>query len=330
MPVELIAEAAQGYEGNAAVARLLARGAARAGADAVKFQLVYADELATPQYEYYELFQALEMPREAWCAVAGETKAAGMRFYVDVYGERSLREAVALGADGVKIHASDFFNGPLVRSALEQLPRVFISLGGISVEELEEFLAAHRVAPTPQVCLLYGFQADPTPIEATNLRRLRALKRRFPGYRFGFMDHADGASDEAMTVALLALAFDVDCIEKHISLDRALALEDYVSALAPAQFKRFAERVRCLEQALGTEDLELTPVERAYRQKALKVVVASRPLGRGDVLCQEDLCLKRTPSASPSVSLYRLEHAVGRTLAVDVRAHQPITKEALR
>jgi N,N'-diacetyllegionaminate synthase len=31
------------------------------GADAVKYQLVYADELATPDYKYYELFRSLEM-----------------------------------------------------------------------------------------------------------------------------------------------------------------------------------------------------------------------------------------------------------------------------
>ncbi len=65
MSVEIIAEAAQGYEGNVTQARLLARAAARAGADAVKFQLVYADELATPDYQYYDLFRNLEMPAEA-------------------------------------------------------------------------------------------------------------------------------------------------------------------------------------------------------------------------------------------------------------------------
>ncbi|NCV89142.1 MAG: hypothetical protein EBW19_02930, partial [Betaproteobacteria bacterium] len=42
--IKIIAEAAQGFEGDPLLARLLVRAAARAGADAVKFQLVYADE----------------------------------------------------------------------------------------------------------------------------------------------------------------------------------------------------------------------------------------------------------------------------------------------
>ena len=70
MSVEIIAEIAQGYEGDASQARLLARGAVRAGADAVKFQLVYADEIAVPDYQYYDLFRTLEMPQSDWRDVA--------------------------------------------------------------------------------------------------------------------------------------------------------------------------------------------------------------------------------------------------------------------
>jgi len=47
MTIEIIAEIAQGYEGNSTLALMLAKAAVRSGADAVKFQLVYADELAT-------------------------------------------------------------------------------------------------------------------------------------------------------------------------------------------------------------------------------------------------------------------------------------------
>ena len=66
MPVEIIAEVAQGYEGNQKLAELLTLGAVRSGADAVKFQLVLADELAVPTYEYYDLFKSLEMEFSVW------------------------------------------------------------------------------------------------------------------------------------------------------------------------------------------------------------------------------------------------------------------------
>jgi N,N'-diacetyllegionaminate synthase len=329
MPVEIIAEVAQGYEGDAVLARLLTKGAVRAGVDAIKFQLVYADELATRDYIHYDLFRSLEMPREAWQKVAEETKAGGARLYLDIYGERSLREAADLGADGIKISTTEFFNTRLVHSALDKMPRVFVSLGGISLEEMERFRDIHKLAPGPQVCFMYGFQAEPTAIESNNLRRFRSLKERFPGYRFGFMDHADGGSEDAMTLALVALGIGIDCVEKHISLDRILQLEDWVSALSPEQFKMFVQRIRHLEKALGTDDLELTPIESEYRYKAVKVVVANRMLKKGEIVAADNLCLKRTSRLSSPSMIYRLEQVVGHTLAVDVQPDEAITKEVL-
>ena len=52
-PIEVIAELAQGFEGRPDQARLLLQAAASAGADAAKFQLIYADELAAPDYRHW-------------------------------------------------------------------------------------------------------------------------------------------------------------------------------------------------------------------------------------------------------------------------------------
>jgi N,N'-diacetyllegionaminate synthase len=59
--IGIIAEIAQGYEGNTKLTELLTTGAIESSADAVKSQLVFADELATPDYNYYDLFKSLEM-----------------------------------------------------------------------------------------------------------------------------------------------------------------------------------------------------------------------------------------------------------------------------
>lgn len=327
--MEIVAEIAQGYEGDPTLARLLARGAVRAGADAAKFQLVYADELAVPSDEHYELFRSLEMPLEAWRCAAREVREGGARLYFDVFGERSLREAQELGADGVKIHATDVHNRALVGAALDSMPRVYLSLGGVTVEELQELLALHGVEPAERVCLMYGFQAEPTPLEANNLLRLRALRERFPGFGLGFMDHSAGDTDDAMTLALLALAFEVVTLEKHLTLDPVLALEDHLSALSPARFREFVGRVRRLENALGAADLEPTEAEREYRRKALKVVVARRSLGPGERMEAADLVLKRAPLAPSQSPLHRIEDAAGRTLVTGVNADEPLAAEML-
>jgi len=327
MAVEIIAEAAQGYEGDPSLARLLAKGAICARANAFKMQLVYGDELATPDYEYYSLFKKLEMPESVWKDLITETHANGLRFYVDIFGEKSLQVAQKLGVDGIKIHSTDFFNDRLVRTALAGSWRLFISLGGITADELTAFIQKHKLQPHERITLLYGFQGDPTPLESNHVLRLRSFTQRFPVFRFGFMDHQDGATEEAMNLSLLSLPLSVQTIEKHITLDRSLQLEDYISALEPERFTRFVQQIRQMERALGSDALELGEGEKQYRRKVTKVVVSIRPLRKGEILTAEAIALKRSSRMDPQHALYSLDQALDRRLDVDTDANQPITVE---
>jgi sialic acid synthase SpsE len=325
----IVAEAAQGYEGDPSLVRLLTRAAGAAGADFVKFQIVYADELAAPSYQHYALFKALEMPDAAWIAGAAEAAKAGVSLAFDVYGERSLALAVRLGAAAVKVHATDFFNAELVAAALERAPRIFLSAGGIEIEEVDAFFTRHPSA-MEKATLFYGFQAEPTETTDNNLRRLISLRKRFPALRLGFMDHTDGGGDEGGWLSTIAIPLGAAAIEKHLTLDRELALEDYVSALGPSAFRAFVARVRAAEGALGSERLELTAAEKAYRRRALKVVTATRALAPGATLGAEDLVLLRTALDDGRQPINVLADAVGRQLTRVVAAGAAIYADDLR
>jgi sialic acid synthase SpsE len=318
--ITIVAEAAQGFEGNPTQARLLARAAATSGADLVKFQLVYADELALPGYKYYDLFRTLEMPDEAWRDVHREASGRGLGLVFDVFGERSLQLALDLGAHAIKIHATDFFNDALVTATLQQAREVHLSLGGIEADELEAFLVRHAQHGTDKIVLLAGYQAEPTPIEVNNLARLAGLKARFPKQRIGWMDHADGAADEADWLGVLAIPYGVSVLEKHITLARPLELEDGVSALDPAALKRYVQRVRKAELAIGSSSLQLTKEEQGYRRRALKSVVALRALRAGEPIAADALVLKRVVLDDAGYPLQQLGRAIGRKLTRDVAA----------
>jgi N,N'-diacetyllegionaminate synthase len=294
----------------------------------VKFQLVYADELATPEYAYYGLFKQLEMADEAWGRVVEDAHQAKLGVVFDVYGLQSLRIALALGADAVKIHATDFFNDALADAALAQAQRVFFSTGGITADEVDAFLARHASA-RHRLTLLYGFQAEPTALEDNQLRRLTTLRARFPGLALGFMDHADGEADEAGWLGVLAVALGATVIEKHVTLDSALKLEDSMSALTPGELGRYVARVRAAETALGAPDLALTAAETEYRNRAIKVVVAARPLAAGTTLAPEDVRLLRTARDKDRAVFRRPEEVRGRRLTRALARGQALHPEDL-
>lgn len=327
--MEIIAEIAQGFEGNPKLTDLLTTGAISSGVDAVKFQLVIADELATPDYQYYELFKSLEMPTSVWQEASNRIHKAGKKLYFDMTGFDSLTMALDLSADGVKISTTDFYNRALIERALSSFEKIFISVGGIPVDDIDLLVEQLLQENSQKICLMYGFQAEPTPLEQNNLLKLRSFKERYPGFELGFMDHSDGGSDDSFHLSLVAMGMGISVIEKHLTLDRSLQIEDYVSGLAPDQFKKFVELIRKYESALGSASLELSELENEYRNKAAKSVVALKDLEKGKTIEITDVALKRTGTIASGKPIRTLEEAVTQELKMDVKKDHPISEKMI-
>jgi len=326
MPVKIIAELAQGYEGDPSLAKLLAKAGVVSGADVIKFQCVFADDTAVPSYHYYDLFKKLEMPFEVWKSVFDIVKEAGKEFYLNIGGQQSLEIAQKLGVDGVRLHVTNFFNTDLIKAAIKSFPMVYFGVGGISFNEIQELINQFNIKPFSNVSFIYGFQTEPTPIEKNNILKLKTLMESFPGFNFGFEDHTNGLDKNAQIVPLLALSIGVHYIEKHLTLDRSLGLEDCISALTPQEFKNLVNNVRISEKAIGEGSSELTETEKGYRNKVLKVVVAGKDMPKGQLIEENDLSLKRVENVRDP-SIYRKEDVAGMRLKVNVRTYEQITKE---
>lgn len=321
----IIAEVAQGYEGDAGVANLLVRAAAAGKANAIKFQIIYADDLSEPGYQYRDLFEALEMSEAIWRSIAEQSRKLGMAFIADVFGPQSMKVAAAINADGYKIHSTSFFDDALVGAVLAQGKPVYLSVGGIEPDEITAFIARHNLKARKDIAILFGYQAEPTPIAGNNLGRMEEL-RRLTDLEVGFMDHSDGDGPDWLTLSTVALGLGVRIFEKHITLDRGLKMEDYVSALEPVRFQVYTESLHRLSEAFGSSSLSLSEAEQGYRGRALKRVVTQRALPAGHVLAATDLRLSRP--AEPK-GLYKIGEAVGRKLRHDLAAGMPVDAEVL-
>ena len=325
--VEIIAELAQGFEGRPEQARLLMKGAAAAKADAAKYQLVYADELATPDYKYYDLFRSLEMPDEVWDGLARYAAELGIKLYVDVFGARSLRLAETIGITVVKLHGTDIANvGFLERVADSSVPSVLLGAGGAFSAELENAL---QILANKEVVVLLGFQGYPTPNDTNQIARVRLLGDRVAEtggkVAVGFADHAPPNSPLRYALAATAIGAGARVIEKHLTLGQVMKLEDYESALNPDEFSEFCDVVRNCATAYGkaepSDNFGMRDAELGYRKMIRRHVVTRRTLAAGDRVVPADVLLKRT-SAADVVML--LETVYGRTLKRALPSNAPI------
>ncbi len=325
--VEIIAEVAQGFEGNQKLAELLAKAAVNSGADAVKYQLVIADELAVPSYEYYDLFHSLEMSEKIWQDLVTYIKENGSKVYFDIYGETSLELAKKMKADGVKISTTDTYNVELITKAVNLFDRLFLSIGGVPVDDIEHLLSLTK--GKTKVTLMYGYQSEPTSIEENNLLKIKSLIHNFPEISLGFMDHSEGSGDEAFYLSMMALALGVDVIEKHITLDRELEIEDFISALTPLNFKKFVSAIKVMTLALGNESLEVSDAEKVYKDRSGKVVVLKGNIDAGVKLQSKDLALKRVGVDGSPGCFRKKEDVIGKLLKNRGEKNQPIMENDL-
>ena len=333
MKPEIIAEIAQGFEGRPEQARLLMKAAAMAGADAAKYQLVYADELATPDYKYYELFSTLEMADEVWAGLSAYAAELGVQLYVDIFGARSLKLAEQIGVAAVKLHGTDIANIALLNEvANSSVKKVLLGAGGAYSTELQQ---AIDILAAKDVVILLGFQGYPTPNETNQIGRISLLAKRFghghPNVSVGFADHAPPESPLRYALAAMAIGAGAKVLEKHLTLGQIMKMEDHESALNPDEFSEFTQIVRNCAGALGVagvdiEDFGMADAEQAYRKMIRRHVVASRDIKSGSKISPDDLVLKRT---SEEHVITDLNKAYDKTLTRDVRKNTPVLSSDL-
>ena len=237
--------------------------------------------------------------------------------------------AKQIGADGVKLSTTEFYNNALFDRAIDLFDKIYLSIGGIPAEDIDKKLAGLSKGQVNKICLMYGFQSEPTPLDQNNLNKLRMFKNRYPEFEIGFMDHSDGSLDDAYHLPLVAIGTGISAIEKHITLDRELEIEDYISGITPSEFIKFVSLIRRFEPVLGLNSLSLTEQEWAYRNNAAKSVVAIRNLKVGNTLALDSIALKRCSKPIGAHSILEIEQALGRVLNKGISINSPILKNDL-
>lgn len=294
--VKVIAEIANAHQGNPDTAFALAEASVKAGADAVKFQIYFAEELLTASHARFTHFQKQAFTPDTWDQLLRKAKRLGVAVYTDVFGEQALQIAQRNEVDGYKIHSSDLGNTLLLQQMAGLDKTIFLAVGGSTFPEIAhaiQILTSARQSKR-EIVLLHGFQSYPTEVQDACLERIKRLHDVFGNQvSYGYMDHVSGDDSFAITLPLIALPYGIRYIEKHVTLNRSAKGVDYYSSLNPPEFEHFATELRRAESALGPAPEQFSESERRYRREVKKRWVAKRPLLSGQMLTADNLVMKR-------------------------------------
>ncbi len=320
----LIAEAGVNHCGRLDLAFALVDAAARAGADAVKFQTfvpeaVAADSSLLAPYQgdkgsQLDLIRPLALSFDDFARLDHRCRTQGILFLSTAFDEPSADFLNGLGMPLFKIASGEITHVPLLRKIASFGKPLLLSTGMATLAEVEAALRTLSV-PRERVTLLHCNSAYPTPPADANLRAMVTLGQA-TGCRVGFSDHTEG-----IEVSLAAAALGAAVIEKHFTLDRALEGPDHAMSLTPGELSSWAFGIRKVEAALGDGEKRVTPSEEPNRDRVRRRLVARRPIESGEVLSSENVTAKR---AEATLGAESWDDVIGRAAPRAFLADEPI------
>ncbi len=291
---EIIAEIANSHQGSPINAEKLALKSLDAGADAVKFQIYFADELLVKNHPRYLHFKKQSFNETDWSKLIAKVKKKG-RVYCDIFGIKAFKLAKKLNVDGYKIHSSDLLNYFLLKKVSKENKKIFLSAGGSKVAEIKYALKFFKGSKKKPI-LLHGFQSYPTKIEDTKLKRISFLKNYFKNSAdIGYQDHTSGDDPFNLYLPLIAIGMGASVIEKHVTLDRKKKGTDYYSSIEPKDLKKFIEIVKKSNISLGTDIFSFSKSENKYRSEVKKHWVSNKNLNKKNII-NKNIIMKRIHS----------------------------------
>ncbi|MBB6215733.1 spore coat polysaccharide biosynthesis protein SpsF (cytidylyltransferase family)/sialic acid synthase SpsE [Anaerosolibacter carboniphilus] len=295
----------------------------------MKFQPFKYDEIATPDYEWFEVYKKLYISKGDWAELidyVSITKDVWIDVF-DGYGIEIIRHNLNK-IKGIKLQASILMNRNLLQS-LSNLnmteKKLIINISGYELSEIKERLSYINKLIKPQEILLeVGFQSYPTELMDAGVSKLKEIKAHFDN-RIVFADHVDGSSEHAIWLPVIAAMLGVDVIEKHVMHSNLETEYDRFSSVKVDDYRKYIELqkkyISLLDQSF------INDREKVYLEKSIQLPILKANKNKGSTVSLEDLSYKRT--GKNGLNTKQLEELLMdfHILTTDKRAGEPLYVE---
>ena len=295
--VFIIAEAGVNHNGDINLAKKLIDVAAKAGADAVKFQTFKTQNLVSKNAQkasyqnesQFEMIKKLELDENTHKELITYCKQKDITFLSTPFDSDSIKLLDELGLSTFKIPSGEITNLPYLRQIGGLNKKIILSTGMANLGEVEAAIETLVKSGTKRenISLLHANTQYPTPMEDVNLKAMITLKNAF-GLEVGYSDHTLG-----IEVGLAAVAMGAKIIEKHFTLDKSLPGPDHKASLEPDELAAMVRAIRNIELALGDGLKHFSKSESENIKIARKSIVAKRDIKKGEIFSEQNICVKR-------------------------------------
>jgi N-acetylneuraminate synthase len=284
-------------------AKLMILKAKKAGANAVKFQSYKASELASKYansywdtneestVNQYELFSKYDLfNKEEYAILSKFCSEIDIEFLstpFDFEAADYLNGLVNL----FKISSSDITNLPFIKYIASYNKPIIISVGASKLSEIRLAVNTIKKINDKEIVLLHCILEYPTPLEHSNLLRIKSLKIEFPDLIIGYSDHTKATDNNHVLITSYLLGAKV--IEKHFTLDKSLPGNDHYHAMDESDLKKIITDINNIDKILGDSKLQYLVFESNARKNARRSCILIQPVKKGQTLSESMVSFKR-------------------------------------
>jgi sialic acid synthase len=304
----VIAEVGHNHQGNLETAVSLIHAAAKAGAQAVKFQkrdnkTLYSPEAFSAPYlsdnaygpTYGAHREALEFGKEEYLVCIKEAQKNGIDFFATAFDFKSADFLAELGVPAFKIASGDLKSTPLIKYVAKMGLPIILSTGGGKMDDIMRAVEA-VLEHNQNLALLQCTAGYPPEYSELNLRVISTYRDTFKDVTIGYSGH-----DSGIAMALVSYVLGARVIEKHFTLNRAMKGTDHAFSLEPVGMSKLVRDLNRAHQALGDGVKRPYPSEDTPLRKMGKSLYSKRDIEVGEIL-QEDMFDFRSPAIGISPS----------------------------
>ena len=252
-PCYVIAEIGINHNGDIDLAKRLISVAVAAGCDAVKFQkrtveIVYTEkELAQPRPNPFgetngDLKRGLEFDAEDYAEISNFCKQIKIDWFVSPWDEEAVDFIEKFNPSIYKIASASLTDDNLLRHVRSTGKPIIASTGMSTYDEIDH---AVEVLGKENTILMHTTSTYPAKYEQLNLRAIPTMIQRY-GIPVGYSGHETG-----IPTSVAAAVLGACCVERHITMDRAMWGSDQAASLEPNGISRLVRDIRLCEQSMG-------------------------------------------------------------------------------
>ena len=264
----IISEIGINHSGNLKKCLEMIKKSKNSGADAIKLQTINPDLSYGKDTISYNVFKNTNFDDKDLFKIINFTKNLGLIFISTPGSFEEIDKLAKFNCDVIKISSGLMTNYPLISYAAKKFRSLIISTGMAYQKEITEALKA--CGSNKNVALLKCTSLYPAPDKDINLNSIKTFQKKFNNI-IGFSDHT-----KDYISCMAAVANGAKIIEKHFTLNSKQKGKDHYISLEPPAFKSMVQKIRRIENMLGSREIKPVKDEIKNRRNFHRYIVAKK------------------------------------------------------